>query len=125
MGGGGSKILQPIVKATGINEIGKAVDRLVPEAAKKINDKMTPEWLKGAGQSIGLNNETMGLPNAEGITAGEEGVTKQDMKDEAAGVANAKVDAKRQAIARSRSIFTSPLGLGGFAGLARKLLLGE
>jgi hypothetical protein len=37
----------------------------------------------------------------------------------------AKASAKRSAVARSRSIFTSPLGLGVAADTAKKILLGS
>jgi len=41
-----------------------------------------------------------------------------------ASQAQGVVTAKRRAISRSQSIYTSPLGLGGEADVARKILLG-
>lgn len=43
----------------------------------------------------------------------------------AAAQAAATVRGKKRAIARSRSIFTSPLGIGGEAQITRKVLLGQ
>lgn len=44
---------------------------------------------------------------------------------DAAGQTQAALKAKKQAIARSRSIYTSPLGIGGEADIAKKYLLGQ
>ncbi len=39
--------------------------------------------------------------------------------------AKGQVTAKKRAIARSETIFTSPLGIGGMADVSRKMLLGQ
>ncbi len=43
----------------------------------------------------------------------------------AAAQAQATAKSKKRAIARSRSIYTSPLGIGGEAQITRKVLLGQ
>jgi hypothetical protein len=45
--------------------------------------------------------------------------------EDAAAKAEASARAKRAAMGRSQSIYTSPLGIGGEANIARKTLLGQ
>jgi len=45
--------------------------------------------------------------------------------EDAAAKAEASARAKRMAMGRSQSIYTSPLGIGGEANIARKTLLGQ
>ena len=117
-GGGGSGWVNPIRNP--LNEwINKNIsEKVTPEWAVKMTDKNLPEAVKGAVNDIAPTLEETG-------GGGGDGGMEEPTIAEAQGVANTKVSAKRKAIARSRSIFTSPLGLGGFAGLARKFLLGE
>ena len=109
---------------------GKAEDILtgdifMPESVKKINDKMTPEWAKDLGHSSGLSQEAMGLPQENAEAPGTSTLPETPSLPKAAEAALSKVDEKRRAIARSRTIFTTPLGLGNVANLAKKFLLGE
>lgn len=67
------------------------------------------------------------------ITASQEALVAKDAADKAElaqGIASAEAQAKGQvtnkkrAIARSETIYTSPLGIGGQADVAKKMLLG-
>lgn len=63
--------------------------------------------------------------------ANEEGAMGNPAKDAEASIANAgaqaaaSVDEKRRSIARSRTVYSNPLGLGTTANLAKKALLGQ
>jgi len=114
MGGGGGSIERIL---TG--------DVLMPESLKKINDKMTPEFVKSGGNAVGLSNMAMGLPNAEEPVSGGDLLPEVPTIGKAVSQAVAKAASKRSAVARSRSIFTSPLGLSSLATTAKKFLLGQ
>lgn len=45
--------------------------------------------------------------------------------EDASKVATAQAAEKKKAISRSRSVYTSPLGVGGEADISRKYLLGQ
>jgi hypothetical protein len=115
MGGGGGSSFEKII--TG--------DVFMPESVKKTSDKLTSESFKKAGNDIGWSNMAMGLPNAEEVTSGGDVVPEVPTIGNAVSQAVAKASAKRSAVARSRSIFTSPLGLGVAADTAKKILLGQ
>uniref|UniRef100_A0A6M3K6U6 Uncharacterized protein n=1 Tax=viral metagenome TaxID=1070528 RepID=A0A6M3K6U6_9ZZZZ len=63
----------------------------------------------------------------EALVARETAAKEEVKQAQATATAQAKgvVTEKRRAIARSQTIYTSPLGIGGTADVSRKVLLGQ
>jgi hypothetical protein len=84
---------------------------------------MTAASAASAGTSIYSASKSSKKPNLE-IPQLQSAVSTPDVT-KAATTAQAAVTQKKRAIAGQRSIYTSPLGIGADAGIARKTLLGQ
>lgn len=115
MGGGGGDNFGAITKQL----TRTVIDPLIPESIKKLEDKFIPEGTKAT-----LNDYIPTYENTSGASTPEV-LPEVPTIGNAVSQAVAKASAKRSAVARSRSIFTSPLGLGTTADTAKKILLGQ
>lgn len=84
----------------------------------------------GGGALIAGASGAFGEETAKALTGSDKQTEPTPLPEvpkveDAAKVAAAKVVEKKKAVARSRSIFTSPLGIGTQANTATKTLLGQ
>jgi len=103
--------------------LGAALGVLLAAPTGGMSMGMGAAYGAAAGGTVGSMEDTNKLQKAalSNLPIMPEVPKIEDM----AGTAAAKAKSKRSAIARSRSIFTSPLGIAGEAEVAKKTLLGQ
>jgi len=75
----------------------------------------------GAGYAVSQSQRRSSTPAVKAVKVPK----AEEIIKESTVEAKAAADERRRSVARSKTIFTSPLGIGGQADIARKYLLGR